>query len=429
MNPSIVGIRFQKIGKLYHFDASRIVDLKLGDYVVVETARGKQLGEVITQYETAPAPPPEGAWKIVERLATPRDLVMRQMWQKKELEATINCRAKLADMSTQGVKIVASEFSFDGSRLAFLYSSESGDKQDLNQLRNAMQRVYTRSRVEMRQIGPRDVAKILGGMGACGLETRCCSMFLTEFSPVSIKMAKEQGISLTPSEITGMCGRLRCCLVYEYEQYVAARKVLPKRGKRVVTPLGEGKVLDVYPLRQSVMVDVIEKGRHEFMKHELQPWDELEALRRKSQAPCDRHENGGCDCGKDRAVDSQQQGMVDNEAEPDDESGGTNQVSSDEYTSFPKTSSSTQSSDFTGSTSINSDSAGFPEENYTDRFRGDHSTEQVNVREDSTEEDNDSATGRATKPTPGLAPKAPSGSQGRSGKSRRHFRRKRKKDV
>ena len=131
-------------------------------------------------------------------------------------------------------------------------------------------------------------------------------MFLTEFSPISIKMAKEQGISLTPSEITGMCGRLRCCLIYEYEQYVKARKELPKRNKRVVTPMGEGKVITVMPLKQAVIVDVPEKGRHEFLKHELEPWDELEALRRKSQEPCDRHENGGCDCGRDQKKNTEQ---------------------------------------------------------------------------------------------------------------------------
>jgi cell fate regulator YaaT (PSP1 superfamily) len=133
------------------------------------------------------------------------------------------------------------------------------------------------------------------------LENRCCSKFLTEFSPISIKMAKAQGVSLAPSEITGMCGRLRCCLLYEYEQYVEARKELPKRGKRVVTPLGEGKVVDIYPLKRAVMVDLGKSGINEFLHHELQPWDELEALRRKSQEPCDRHENGGCDCGKDKS--------------------------------------------------------------------------------------------------------------------------------
>lgn len=158
-----------------------------------------------------------------------------------------------------------------------------------------MRRAYPRSRIDMRQIGPRDVAKILGGMGACGLETRCCSTFLTEFSPISIKMAKEQGISLSPSEITGMCGRLRCCLIYEYEQYVRARKQLPKRGKRVISPQGEGKVVDVYPLKDAVLVDLGDIGEFEFNREDLEPWDELEALRRKSEGPCDKHENGGCD--------------------------------------------------------------------------------------------------------------------------------------
>ena len=150
----------------------------------------------------------------------------------------------------------------------------------------------------MRQIGPRDVAKIIGGMGACGMESRCCSIFLTEFSPISIKMAKEQGISLTPSEITGMCGRLRCCLIYEYQQYVEARKTLPKRKKRVITPQGEGKVIDTYPLKDSVLVEVEGIGREEFGRLDIQPWDEFEELRRKSKEPCDKHENGECDCGR-----------------------------------------------------------------------------------------------------------------------------------
>jgi cell fate regulator YaaT (PSP1 superfamily) len=297
MNPFVVGIRFQKVGKVYHFDASAHQDIQGGDFVVVETTRGRQLGEVV-QILDDPAPPPEGTWKPILRKATPRDLVLRQTWQQKEIEAMIDCRAKASEIKLQGIKIVAAEFSFDGARLSFLYSTESGDKLDLKALRKVMQRMYPQTQVEMHQIGPRDVAKILGGMGACGLANRCCSKFLTDFSPISIKMAKDQGISLTPSEITGMCGRLRCCLVYEYEQYVEARKQLPKRGKRVMTPMGEGKVVDVFPLKDSVMVLVEEKGVLEFLKHELQPWDELEALRQKSQAPCDRHEGGGCDCGK-----------------------------------------------------------------------------------------------------------------------------------
>ena len=297
MQPLVIGIQFQKVGKIYHFDASSYPDIQTGDFAVVETSRGRQLGEVVQIVED-PHLPPEGSWKAIHRKANPRDLVMRQLWQRKELEAMINCRAKAAELKLSDVKIVAAEYTFDGSRLSFLYSTETGEKVDLRALRNAIQRTYPKSRVELRQVGPRDVAKILGGLGACGLETRCCSMFLTEFSPISIKMAKEQGISLTPSEITGMCGRLRCCLVYEYEQYVEARKQLPKRGKLVVTPKGEGKVVDIFPLKDSALVEVEELGVLEFTREELQPWDELEALRRKSQAPCDRHENGGCDCGK-----------------------------------------------------------------------------------------------------------------------------------
>ncbi len=298
MEPYIVGIRFQQVGKIYHFDASKYPDLQIGDHAVVETSRGSQLGEVV-QVITRNGSSSEGGWKPIKRKATPRDLVIRQIWQKKELEALINCRAKIAELGIEGVKIVAAEFSFDGSRLSYLYSSEADGKVDLKKLRGVLQRTYPRSRVEMRQIGPRDVAKILGGMGACGLANRCCSMFLTEFSPISIKMAKEQGISLAPSEITGMCGRLRCCLVYEYEQYVEARRQLPKRKKRVVTPMGEGIVIDIYPLKQTVQVELESGTMHEFSLDQIEPWEEYEALRRKAEQPCDKHEGGECDCGKE----------------------------------------------------------------------------------------------------------------------------------
>ncbi len=289
MQPLIVGVRFAQIGKIYHFDASTLPDIKTGDRVIVDTSRGKQLGEVALLVENPPAPP-EG-WKSIERIATARDLVLRRMWQQKEIEAMINCRERASQLKLVGVKIVAAEFSFDGSRLTFMFSTESEEKADLKSLRHDMQKQYTQSQVEMRQIGPRDVAKLLGGMGACGLETRCCSKFLTDFSPISIKMAKEQGISLTPAEITGMCGRLRCCLVYEYEQYAAARKELPKRNKRVVTPMGEGKVVDVSPMTMTVRVDLPDVGSREFHRDEIEPWDELESLRRKSSQPCG---NGTC---------------------------------------------------------------------------------------------------------------------------------------
>jgi cell fate regulator YaaT (PSP1 superfamily) len=284
MQPLIVGVRFAQIGKVYHFDASATPQIKSGDRVVVETSRGKQLGEVTQLIENPVST--QGGWKPIERIATPRDLVLHRAWAQKEIQAIITCRERAAQIRLAGIKIVAAEYSFDGSRLSFMYTTESEEKADLKSLRRDMQKQFQPAQVEMRQIGPRDVAKMLGGLGACGMDKRCCAMFLAEFSPISIKMAKEQGISLTPQEITGMCGRLRCCLVYEYEQYAAARKELPKRNKRVVTPLGEGKVLDVSPLLLTVRVALPDVGAREFSRDEIQPWDELEALRRKSAQPC-----------------------------------------------------------------------------------------------------------------------------------------------
>jgi cell fate regulator YaaT (PSP1 superfamily) len=218
---------------------------------------------------------------------------MKQVWEQKELDALITCREQAHNLGITEARFVKAEFSFDGSWLTFLYATEN-KKLDVRQLSKDLRRIY-RTRVEMLMIGPRDVAKILGGHGACG-QARCCSTFLTEFSPISIKMAKEQGVSLSPQEITGMCGRLRCCLIYEYEQYVKAKKQLPKLGKVIGTPYGEGKVKDVRVLRESVVVDVGGE-RYEVFRHEFEPLDELAALERKAANGCSKHEEGGCDCG------------------------------------------------------------------------------------------------------------------------------------
>ncbi|MBT3336750.1 MAG: stage 0 sporulation protein [Anaerolineae bacterium] len=304
MQSHIIGVRFTKIGKTYHFDSKDVPNVKVGEHVIVDTARGKHLGEIIQRFEETPATP-KGGWKKVLRLATPRDLLLAQTWQAKEIEAMVACREKVSETKLRGVKIVKAEFNYDGSRLTYLYSSEEDEKVNVNNLRKIMQDIYEASKVEMRQIGPRDVAKILGGLGACGLETRCCTKFLTDFSPISIKMAKAQGISLAPSEITGMCGRLRCCLIYEYEAYAAARKVMPKRKKRVVTPKGEGRVVDLMPLTETVVVqldDEVRGARHSFHRDEIEPWDEREALRRKAAEPCGEN----CSCGKHTSEEEKQ---------------------------------------------------------------------------------------------------------------------------
>lgn len=291
--PSYIGVRFQKLGKLYHFQCNgEGEDIEPGDYVLVETRRGRQLGQVIAFVEPEQVDRQRGV-KGIERKANPRDMVMKQVWEQRELDALISCRERAHNLGIKDVKFLKAEYSFDGSWITFMCASEN-KRLNLSKLRKSLSRSL-KARVEMQLVGPRDVAKILGGYGACG-QPRCCSTFLTDFSPISIKMAKEQGISLSPQEITGMCGRLRCCLVYEYEQYVAAKKQLPKAGKRIGTPYGEGRVKDVRVLRDSIMVE-IDNELHEVFRHEIEPLAELEALQKKAEAGCSRHENGGCDCG------------------------------------------------------------------------------------------------------------------------------------
>lgn len=252
-NPELLmaSVRFQPTGKLYHFDASRHQDLQPGDFVLVETARGQQLGEVVS---VRPLHKGEGkkSLKPVRRRATGHDLALRQHWQEKETE-TLAAAHEAAQQTDLPIKIVTAEYAFGGQRLTLLYVSEDRDL-DLSKLRQCLQRRLN-VRVDLRRIGPRDHARLMAGYGACG-ELRCCSRFLTEFSPISIKMAKTQGVSLNPSEITGMCGRLRCCLVYEQEQYTEACKAMPRRKKRVRTPHGEGKVVDLLPLKGIVVVQV-----------------------------------------------------------------------------------------------------------------------------------------------------------------------------
>ena len=220
-------------------------------------------------------------------------MIMKQVWQEKELNALITCREQAHKLRIKDVKFAKAEYNFEGKWLTILYTTE--DKNiNLSTLKKNLGKAL-RVQVDLQVIGPRDLAKIIGGYGACG-SPRCCSTFITEFSPVSIKMAKAQGISLSPSEITGVCGRLKCCLVYEYEQYVEARKQMPKRGKKVGTPEGDGVVKDIRPLSEEVVVDVDGKW-HTFRLEQLEPLAELKALKDKAEAGCSKHEGGGCDCG------------------------------------------------------------------------------------------------------------------------------------
>lgn len=286
----VAGVRFQKIGKLYHFDFSGHPELKQGDFVIVDTRRGRQMGQIMG----FTAPDEGRAARQILRPATARDHVLRQHWDAKQDEALETCREAASNLRRMSeVKFVAAQYNYDGSVVTFLFSAEQ--KIDTSVLEKRLQRKFE-ARIEMRQIGPRDVAKLQGGFGACGI-TRCCSTFLTDFSPISIKMAKAQGISLNPSEITGMCGRLRCCLVFEYEQYVEARRQLPRRNKRVGTPHGEGRVLDQLPLRDAVLVEVGEGVRKVVEREDIIPLEEFRKLAEKAHSPCDKHGDDSCECG------------------------------------------------------------------------------------------------------------------------------------
>jgi cell fate regulator YaaT (PSP1 superfamily) len=272
----VAGVRFTKVGKLYHFDYSEYPDLQLSDFVIVETARGRQMGQVMA---FAPADDEHREHKPILRVATPRDLVLKQHWEEQQPEALETCREKAAQLGGfHHVKFIAANYNYDGTLLTFWFTAEQ--KVHTSRLTHEMQRIYPHAQVELRQIGPRDVAKLLGGYGACG-ELRCCSTFLTDFSPISIKMAKVQG----------------CCLVYEYEQYVEARSQLPRKNKRVGTPFGEGKVIDIHPLQDAVTVFIEEEGRRLVQRADLIPLDELEALSKKAKEPCTKHGDGPCECG------------------------------------------------------------------------------------------------------------------------------------
>ena len=263
----VVGVRFAPVSKAYYFDANGF-DLQVDDYVIVDSIRGNQIGKVVkilSDYVNEGEP-----LKLVTRPATPKDLVAKELFNQKKDETIAYAKKRLSEMNLPGVKILDVEYSYDGTRLQVNYSSDNDEKVDLKALKYDLLRNFPSiSMVDLRQLGPRDVAKTIAGMGACGMACRCCSRYLTEFNSISIKMAKEQGISLTPAEITGMCGRLRCCLVYENDHYVECRKKLPKKNKRVMTPQGEGKVIEVFPLREAVLVDIPDVGRREYKKDQI----------------------------------------------------------------------------------------------------------------------------------------------------------------
>ncbi len=247
----IVGVSFRRADKIYYFDPAGYT-LQQGDYVIVETKKGKELGRVVLGVRDIPESELPEPLKPVIRLATPWDLVSKDLWAHKEEEALKICAQKVREHGLK-MKLVRCEYNYDGGRLIVYFTAEK--RVDFRALVRDLAKTF-HTRIEMRQIGDRDEAKMLSGYGRCGREL-CCASWLREFSPISIKMAKTQNLPLDPSEITGVCGKLLCCLSYELITYEEAQKKLPRVGSVVTTVYGKGRVLRVNALTEMVTVRLI----------------------------------------------------------------------------------------------------------------------------------------------------------------------------
>lgn len=250
----VVGIRFKDSGKTYFFDP-RDLELQPGEMVIVETVRGPELAKVAYERRDVPESELVGELKPVVRKAESADFERMYLLHARHEEVLARCAEKVREHSLP-MNLVKAEYSFDGSRLTFYFTSEK--RVDFRMLVRDLARTF-KSRIELRQIGPRDEAKLLGGIGPCG-RLLCCATFLPDYARVSIKMAKDQDLPLNPAKISGVCGRLLCCLSYEHEQYIEMRAELPRRGTWVKTPDGPGEVVAVNVLKRTVTVQLAGSG-------------------------------------------------------------------------------------------------------------------------------------------------------------------------
>jgi cell fate regulator YaaT (PSP1 superfamily) len=244
----VIGVRFKEVGKVYYFDPDN-KKLKLDDTVIVETSRGVECGKVAIANKEVPDEEIVHPLKKLVRVATKEDLRRLEDNARKEKDAMKVCEQKIAEHGLE-MKLVDVEYTFDNSKILFYFTADG--RVDFRALVKDLASVF-RTRIELRQIGVRDESKMLGGLGVCG-RPFCCSSFLGEFHPLSIKMAKEQGLSLSPTKISGTCGRLMCCLKYEQDAYTDLIKRTPKVGTLVKTPLGRGLVVETNLLARTLKV-------------------------------------------------------------------------------------------------------------------------------------------------------------------------------
>ena len=244
----VVGINFREAGKIYYFAPNKI-KFELGNKVIVETSRGVEMGTVKVPNKTVPQSEIVPPLKSVTRLATPEDIERDERNHELELDAALICKKKIAAHKLE-MSLVATEYTFDNSKLIFYFTAES--RIDFRELVKDLASTF-HTRIELRQIGIRDEAKMMGGLAVCGRKY-CCAGFLTDFVQVSIKMAKEQNFSLNSAKVSGACGRLLCCLRYEHEVYEEAIKNTPSVGSIVKTSDGEGVVIETKPLASEIRV-------------------------------------------------------------------------------------------------------------------------------------------------------------------------------
>ena len=247
---SVIGVRFKNAGKLYYFDPG-VFWPTAGDAVIVETVRGIEYGEVVTGVKEVSDELITPPLKKVIRIATADDAQHDAENRAREKDALSLCQKKVQEHKLQ-MKLVGCEYTFDNSKILFYFTSDK--RVDFRALVKDLAAAF-HTRIELRQIGVRDEAKMMGGLGMCGRPV-CCAQFLGDFQPVSIKMAKEQNLSLNPTKISGICGRLMCCLKYEEDHYEATRRRMPRVGREVVTPDGNGTVVDLNILKETVRVRI-----------------------------------------------------------------------------------------------------------------------------------------------------------------------------
>ncbi|SFA55317.1 Cell fate regulator YaaT, PSP1 superfamily (controls sporulation, competence, biofilm development) [Anoxybacillus pushchinoensis] len=251
----VVGVRFKKAGKIYYFDPGDL-PISNGDYVIVETVGGIEFGKVVVAKKQVDEKDIVLPLKKVIRMADQKDkLVVEENKQAAE-EAYDICLKKVEEHGLE-MKLVDVEYTFDRNKIIFYFTADG--RVDFRELVKDLAAIF-RTRIELRQIGVRDEAKMLGGIGPCG-RMLCCSTFLGDFDPVSIKMAKDQNLSLNPTKISGLCGRLMCCLKYENDEYETAKEQLPDLGEMIETPLGLGKVVGLNILERVLQVELVEKDR------------------------------------------------------------------------------------------------------------------------------------------------------------------------